>query len=256
VGVVSAPFALVQLSDPHLGAEWGVGDPPAGLAAAVGAVQRLELELGAIVVTGDLTDHGEAAEYAAAQELTAPLGAPLHVLPGNHDERAAIRRAFDLPGSGAEPVGYTAAAGPLRLVALDTTIPGEDEGELGPERLAWLAAELAAEPEAPTVLAMHHPPLATGIAAMDDFALHEDDRRALGELLTGHPQVVRVIAGHLHLAIAATIGGRPLVVAPSTFVQARLDFTAGRMSFGTEPPGFVLHVWRDGTLTSHVQAAR
>jgi Icc protein len=221
----------------------------------VAAVQALGLELGAIVVTGDLTDHGEAAEYAAGQELMAPLGAPLHVLPGNHDERAAIRRAFDLPGSGADPVGYTATAGPLRLVVLDTTIPGEDEGELGPDRLAWLAAELAAEPEAPTVLARHHPPLATGVPAMDDFALHENDRRELGALLAGHAQVVRVIAGHLHLAIAATIGGRPLVVAPSTFVQTRLDFTAAQMSFAAEPPGFVLHVWRDGTLTSHVQTA-
>lgn len=252
---MSDAFALLQLSDLHLGAEWGVGDPPAGLAAAVRAAGALGLAPGAVLITGDLTDHARDIEYAAVQNHVAPLGAPIHVLPGNHDERGAIRRAFDLPGAGAEPVGYAATAGPLRLLAVDSSRPGEDDGALGPERLAWVDEQLAAEPDAPTIVAMHHPPLVTGVPAMDAMGLAEADRHGLAEILARHPQVVRVVAGHLHLVITASIGGRPLMVAPSTFVQARLHAAAEEMSFTDEPPGFVLHVWREGVLTSHLVRA-
>jgi Icc protein len=252
---MSDAFALLQLSDPHLGAEWGVGDPPVGLAAAVRAAGALGLAPGAALITGDLTDHGADDEYAAVRELVAPLGVPVHVLPGNHDERAAIRGAFGLTGTGAEPIGYTATAGPLRLVAVDTIRPGEDDGALGPERLAWLDEQLAAEPDAPVIVAMHHPPLVTGIPAVDAMGLAESDRRGLAEVLARHPQVLRVLAGHLHLVITSSIGGRPVMVAPSTFTQARLHFAAEELSFTDEPPGFVLHVWREGVLTSHVVRA-
>ena len=133
---------LAQLSDSHIGADWGVGDPVAGLVAAVHAVRSVRPD--AVLVTGDLVDNATDAEYERVRELLEPLGVPTYVLPGNHDDRAAIRRHFELPGAGADPVQYSADfGGELRLVVLDSLAPGEDSGSLDRERLGWLDSELA-----------------------------------------------------------------------------------------------------------------
>src|ERR671928_114140 len=91
------PFLLVQLSDPHVGADWGGGDPVAMLAAAVECVRALEPNPDAVLVSGDLADHAADAEYEQVRELLAPLEAPLYVLPGNHDDRLALPRHFGVP---------------------------------------------------------------------------------------------------------------------------------------------------------------
>lgn len=251
VAGVAVPFLLVQLSDPHIGADWVEADPVARLRDAVAAVRALGPD--AVVVTGDLVDHADDAEYERAHELLAAVGAPVHVLPGNHDGRGGLRRRFGLPGDGDEPVQYAVDLGPLRLVALDTTIPGEDAGALDAARLDWLDGALAAAPDAPTVLAMHHPPLATGIAAMDALALGDADRLALGAVVARHPQVRRLIAGHLHRTIAGTLAERSVLVASSTLVQAGLDVRSPGLAFVDEPPGFIVHTLHDGELLSHVQ---
>jgi 3',5'-cyclic-AMP phosphodiesterase len=244
---------LVQLSDPHVGADWGVGDPVARLAAAVECVRQIVPKPDAVLVSGDLAEHAADAEYEQLRDLVAPLEAPLYVLPGNHDDRAALRRHFGVPGVDDEPVQYAADAGPLRLVVLDSTRPGEDAGELDAKRLRWLDAELAAASPTTTVLALHHPPLLTGIPAFDAIGLPAADRRALATVVEAHPQVRRIVAGHVHRAISAELGGRSVLAAPSTYVQARLDFDAEDIAFSTDPPGFVLHAWLDGELVSHVQ---
>src|SRR4051794_9050743 len=165
------PFLIVQLSDPHIGAAWADSDPVAGLAAAVAAVRALNPQPDAVLVTGDLADAGADGEYERVRELLAPLNAPTYVLPGNHDDRATLRRRFALPGSGAEPVCYAVDLGPVRLVVLDSTIPGEDPGALDDARLAWLESTLAAAPEQPALIAMHHPPLLTGVPAGGEIGL-------------------------------------------------------------------------------------
>src|SRR5262245_5846100 len=151
---MARPFLLLQLSDPHIGATWGFGDPVEGLTAAVDAVLGLEQQPDAVVVTGDLADGGADHEYRVAKELLARLEAPFFVLPGNHDDRDALRRRFGLPGADGTPVQYSADLGPLRLVVVDSTRPGEVPGELDEQRLAWLDAELAADPERTTIVAM------------------------------------------------------------------------------------------------------
>jgi 3',5'-cyclic-AMP phosphodiesterase len=249
-------FTLVQLSDPHVGADWGHGDPVAKLAAAVESVRGLVPRPDAVVISGDLAEHGAADEYEQVHELAARLEAPLYVLPGNHDERAALRRHFGLPGADAEPVQYAADVGPVRLVALDTTRPGEDRGELDADRLAWLEATLAAAPDVPTLLALHHPPLVTGIPAHDEYGLPPADRRTLAEVVAAHPQVQRIVGGHVHRTVYAELGGRSVLAAPSTYVQARLDFGVKEMRFSDDPTGFVVHALLDGELVSHVQPVR
>lgn len=180
-------FLLVQLSDPHVGADWGDGDSVAMLAAAVESVRAIEPNPDAVLISGDLADHASDVEYDQVRELLAPLDAPLHVLPGNHDDRLALRRNFGVPGADGEAVQYAADLGPLRLVVLDSTRPGEDRGELDADRLAWLEVTLAAAPSTPTLLALHHPPLATGIPGFDRIGLPPADRRALGKVVEAHP---------------------------------------------------------------------
>jgi Icc protein len=244
---------LVQLSDPHVMA--APGDPAAAdaLAATVRDVIALDPPPDAVLLSGDVAADGRPEEYARVRELLAPLAAPVHALPGNHDDRATLRRAFRLAGAGDEPVRYAAQCRELRLVVCDTTQPGRDDGRLDAEALAWLEATLAAEPGTPTVVAMHHPPVLTGIAAMDAIGLPAEDRAALGALLARSPQVLRVLAGHVHRATFGILGRCPVVTCPSTSVQVAFAPGAPELVLEPAPPAFALHVWREGELASHVQ---
>ena len=251
---VSVPFLLVQLSDFHIGAEWAEGDPVAGLAAAVAEVSRLGQRPDAMLVTGDLSDNATEAEYKQVRELLAPLGAPLYVLPGNHDDRAALRRHFGVPGSGDELVQYAADLGPLRLVVLDTALRGLNPGTLDGERLRWLDAELARSPHVPTLVAMHHPPFATGVRPWDELGgIPPAELTALAEVVERHPQVRRLVSGHFHRTITGTVAGRPALVVPSTYVQGRLDFVMQEIELADEPAGFAAHAVLDGEVVSHIQ---
>jgi 3',5'-cyclic-AMP phosphodiesterase len=251
---VSEPFLLVQLSDPHIGADWGGGDSVARFDAVVEAVSVLPRPQ-AILLTGDLADHAADAEYRLILGRLVPLGVPLYALPGNHDRRDALRRHFDAPGAGTAPVQYAADLGPVRLVVVDSTHPGEDWGDLDEERLTWLDRELAAHPDQRTLIAIHHPPLVTGAPAMDKIVLRAEDRDDLGRVVERHPQVRWVIAGHAHRGIVGDLVGRPVFVAPSIYLAARLDFRSEEAELTSEPPGFAVHALLDGRLVSHLLRA-
>ena len=247
------PFVLVQLTDPHLGAGWTDADPADRLAAAVAAVREVCPRLDGVLVTGDLAEHATDAEYERVQELLAPLGAPLHVLPGNHDDRATLRRRFGLPGTGDEPVHSAADLGPLRLLMLDSTVPGEPAGRLEGDQLAWLDRELAAAPHVPALVALHHPPLLTGMPAWDALVLAPADRDALGAVVGRHANVRRIVAGHVHRTIAADLAGRPVLTLASTYAQARLRFGAQELELVDGPAAFAVHTVLDGQVVTHVQ---
>lgn len=250
------PFLLVQVSDPHIGAEWADGDPLAGFAAAIEAVRAMPQRPHAVLVSGDLADNAADAEYEQVRDILALIKAPSYVLPGNHDDRRALHRHFGVPGAAGEPVQYSVDLGPLRLIVLDTTRPGEDPGALDGGRLEWLDAELVAAPVLPTLIAMHHPPLITGVPAWDDFGLPAAGRRALREVIARHPQVRRLVAGHLHRIMTGELAGRPVLTVPSTYVQARPNFDSGEIEWTHEPSGFALHTLLNGELISHVQPVR
>jgi Icc protein len=250
------PFLLVQLSDPHIGGVWGGPDPAGRLAAAVATVRGLPQRPDAVLISGDLADSGADAEYQQIQDLLAALDAPLYVLPGNHDDREAMHRNFGVPGAGGEPVQYAADLGSLRLVVVDTTRPGEDRGELDAQRLDWLDGELALDPDTPTLVAMHHPPLCTGMPAMDEIGLPIPDRQALGQIVERHPQVRRLVGGHIHRTITGELAGRAVLAAPSTYVQLRLDFDMDDIEVASEPAGVVVHALIDGEVVSHIVPVR
>jgi len=251
---LSRPFILAQISDPHL------GEPPIGgakpkkcLREVIAAIAALPNPVDAILVTGDLAEHADPKEYALAAELIGALGVPFHVLPGNKDDRTTMRKAFDLPGEGGAPLDYAVDLGPLRLVVVDSTIPGEDRGDFEPAQLDWLEATLADAPEQPTIVAMHQPPLVTGMTDWDSVIMRPADRAALAAVIERHPQVRAIVGGHLHRITASSLAGRPVVVAPSTFVQARPDFEREKIKLRDHFRGFLLHVLREGELSTQIE---
>ena len=250
---MAPPFFLVQLSDFHIGADWLDVDPVARLAATIDSVRALRFQPDAVLVTGDIAHHASDAEYEQVLELLAPLRVPLYVLPGNHDDRSSLHRHFGVPGADGEPVQYSADLGHLRLIAIDTTRPGEDHGALDAARLGWLDEELATAPKTPTLLAMHHPPFLTGVRAWDELGLPDADRQALGDVVARHAQVRRIVAGHVHHTIIGELAGRAVLTVPSTYVQLRLDFRSQELELADEPAGFAVHTVLDGELVSHVQ---
>ena len=248
---------IAQISDPHVvlpGALlYGRVDTAAMLARAVAELNRLEPPPDIVVITGDLVDKGEPAEYDQLRRLLAKLAMPVFVIPGNHDSREALRAAFG--GDGYLPqdgfLQYAVEDYPVRLVALDTLVPGEGGGELCAERLVWLDRTLVTENRRPTVVLMHHPPFPTGIARMDRAGLRGSD--AFAAVIARHPQVERILCGHLHRAIECRFAGTVAGTAPSTAHQIRLDIRSGApLRFMFEPPGYQLHLGRDGAgLVSH-----
>ncbi|HEX5194637.1 MAG TPA: metallophosphoesterase [Solirubrobacteraceae bacterium] len=251
---MSRPFLLAQLTDPHIGAHWdGPVSPAAALARAVDALRTSPDPPDAVVVTGDLANRGKRKQYAAVREQLERLGVPSVVLAGNHDDRAKMREAFELPGDRDDPIHSVTDLGPLRLVALDTMIPGKAGGALRETELQWLERSLDDEPERPTVVALHHPPVVTGVPPWDATVIGPVERRALDRVVSRHPQVLALIAGHLHRTLISSFAGRPSLVVPSTYMQAELDWSCEDFVLVPEPPAFGLHTLLDGQLVSHVQ---
>jgi 3',5'-cyclic AMP phosphodiesterase CpdA len=247
------PILLVQISDIHIGGDEDGKDPVPRVEAVIQAIRSLPNAPDAVLVSGDLTDHGTAEEYQVVGEMLERLELPLYVLPGNHDDRGRIREAFDLPGEGEEPIRYSVEVGELRMVLLDSNVPGRDPGAYDVERLDWLDAELSAEPKRPTLLAVHHTPLTTGIPEWDAINLAASDREALGAVVARHPQLRAIVGGHLHRVAASALGGRPVLSAPSAYLQVRPNFERDEVTW-VDPPGFAIHALRGGELTSQVEA--
>jgi 3',5'-cyclic AMP phosphodiesterase CpdA len=224
---------IAQLSDPHIRLDDDASQP--ALARAVERVLALRPAPVAVLVTGDIANSGDPEEHARAAALLAPIGAPVHTVAGNHD----------LLGTRHE---YVPEAGGVRVVVCDTSIPNRDAGSLDVE---WLAAQL--EPAVPTIVAMHHPPILMGLPWLDEIGLPEEQRVALGELLRANPQVMRVVAGHVHRASSNTLGGCTVVTCASTNIASELDFATPDMALANEPPSLLVHaLLAGGDLITHV----
>jgi 3',5'-cyclic AMP phosphodiesterase CpdA len=246
---------LAQVSDPHISDHLVCGriDTAGYLHRCVKRLLSLATAPDAVIVTGDLVDRGTPGEYARLRELLAPLAMPVYLLLGNHDDRAAFRAVFGDERYAGEFVQYAFDVGALRVLALDTHDPGKPGGRLCPTRRAWLERELSAAGNRPVVIALHHPPFATGIAFMDACALDRDDAAALSAIVARHPNVERVICGHLHRAITVRFAGTVASTAPSCAHQLALGFAEDALAGYTfEPPAFVQHLIVDGALVSHI----
>ena len=249
---------IVQLSDPHVRPEGalyqGVVDSNAQFAAAIAHVNALDPQPDLVLLSGDLVDHGQDDEYAMLARMLEALEVPVLAIPGNHDEREAFRRVFTgqpwLPAEG--PIDYAVGnRGAVRIVALDVTLSGQHHGLVSEQAAAWLDEVLAAEPTRPTMVMMHQPPFATGIPYMDPYSCREGQR--LAEVVARHPQVERILCGHVHRFMQLRFGGTILCTAPSTTTAIALQLRGdARPASYIEPPAMLLHHWLEGRgLVSH-----
>ncbi|WEK13983.1 MAG: phosphodiesterase [Candidatus Microbacterium phytovorans] len=219
---------LVHLSDTHLLAGnrplGGSYDTAANLDATLAAVERSGVRPDAIVFTGDLTDLGEPDAYRALRETIEPfaarLDAPVVWVAGNHDERPAMRAGLFGSPATEEPITQVLDLDGLRLVALDSTVPGWHHGDLDDAQLAWLRDVLAEPAPLGTILALHHPPLPSHVPFFDILELRH--QAELAEALAGS-DVRTILAGHLHYSMSGTYGGIPVSVAAATCYTMNLQ---------------------------------
>lgn len=248
---------VIQVTDLHLLAGrallHGVADTSEALDRAVAHICAIEARLGgidAVIVTGDLTDLGEPDAYDLIRDALHNLPAPVHVIPGNHDDRATMRAAFGLPGDATDPINFVVDHGPVRLIGLDSSVPSHPWGELDPSSLVALSNALG-DPR-PSLIAVHHPPVVSGIGHMDIQNLR--DAEQLAALVQAAPQDIAFVCGHVHRAMTTKFAGRLLTVSPAPCHAVRLDLRPGASSeFDLEPGGVTLHRWHPAMgWASHV----
>jgi 3',5'-cyclic-AMP phosphodiesterase len=249
---------IAQISDTHVCAEgmrlYDRIDTNAGLARTIETVNRLRPRPDLVLMSGDIAEAGEAAQYRMVRTLLARLEMPVHLMPGNHDSRENLRAAFAehayLPREG-EFLHYAVDLGPIRMIALDTQVPGEHGGALCARRLEWLDRQLERDRGRPTLIAMHHPPVPIGVDWLDRAGCANAE--GLAEVVGRHPQIERIVCGHVHRAAQIRFAGTLVATAPSTAYQVALELGHdGEPHLIEEPPAFLLHRWHGGALASHV----
>ncbi|UYG06765.1 metallophosphoesterase [Halomonas sp. M4R1S46] len=235
---------LIQVTDCHLHADplarSRTGIPHRQFERVVVAAARLRPD--AVLVTGDVSQDETAASYALAERVLARFDCPWFWLPGNHD-------APD-PMAECRPFHASLDLEDWRVLLLDTQVVGQEAGELGEARLAAFAERLA-DDDRPTLVAMHHPPLAVGSAWLDALGLV--DAEAFWRTLAGHECVQAVLCGHIHQAfVGHGPVGVPVYACPSTSDQ----FLPGSETFAVDEasrPGFRVVDLHGGELATWVE---
>ncbi len=255
---MNKPFLVAQVSDLHIKAggklSYKVVDTAGLLRACIAHMLALPQPPDVVVCTGDLVDFGRVDEYATLREIIAPLTMPVYLLPGNHDDRAAMRTAFPDHAylrQSPDEVLYAIEDHPLRILGFDTTVPGKSGGLASADRLAWLDAKLSEQPVKATLVLLHHPPFPTFIGHMDRQGLENSE--GLAQVIRKHPQVERLLCGHLHRPIIARFAGTIACTVPSPAHQVALDLAHDAASrFVMEPPAYGLHAFTPETgVISH-----
>jgi Icc protein len=230
------------------------------LRIALSAIHALRPRPVAILATGDLVDRGEPEEFDELARILADCDIPIYLGVGNHDARAGLLSRFGAPQVRTDDHGfvqYTLDFDDLRVVMADTLQEGAAGGAFCAKRAKWLKSTLQRARRRPTVVALHHPPISSGVQWMDP-APDEPWIIRLTKTLRSQPQVRAVICGHLHRPFHASFAGAIVSVSPATSIQLTLDLTPidmrtpdGREILTEEPVAFSLLMWDRGVLTIH-----
>lgn len=265
---------IAQITDTHVGFEPEAGDEEFNFLRFCMALDHLldqHVAPDLLILTGDIADKGRPDSYERIKRSLERCNFPVHVMTGNHDNRDNLLAAFpDCPTMTApngkiyaqyaiETSIQTGGSEALRIVCLDTLQHGRHGGAFCGARAKWLASELAAHPDTPTLIVMHHPPIISGIDWMDPRP-HEAWLARFREAVEGYEQIVGIACGHLHRPTAAAFEGIPVSVTPAVAPAVSLDLRPvdfhkddGRGIVDAEPPSYALHRWKDGKLVTHFQ---
>jgi Icc protein len=244
-GEIPVVMVFAQLSDIHL-------DLSARNEERAARVMRylngLPSPLDAVLVTGDLADHGLAAEYEqVAKVLSSPH--PVFTCPGNHDIRGPYREVLLGEPASEEPINRVHLAAGARFLMCDSSIPGRNDGVLDDTTVDWIETTLGAQ-DGPAFLCFHHPPVTLGIPAVDEIRQFREDR--LAEIIGRHGDVVAVLCGHAHTGAASTFAGRPVIVSPGVVSTAMLPWEDDQVLNFELPPAVAFHILDDELrLTTH-----
>ena len=212
---------IAHLSDPHLLAgnvlQYDAIDTEAGLRLSLERLAAVDPPPQALVFTGDLADKAEPAAYTRLREIVEPaaeaMGAEVVWVMGNHDERADYSLGLFGEASDAAQDRVHDIDG-LRVISLDSSVPGYHHGELSDAQLSWLAEVLSTPAEHGTLLALHHPPIPLPmLRAAELIELLDQDR--LAAVLEGS-DVRGILAGHLHFSTYSLFAGIPVSVASAS----------------------------------------
>jgi 3',5'-cyclic AMP phosphodiesterase CpdA len=252
---------IAQMTDIHIGfapdaeaEELNLSRFRAALDRLIEAPDRPDM----LVLTGDVTEHGDGESYARTAALLAGCPFPVWPTVGNHDDRENLLRAFPhVRAAEGGFVHYVLEQARLRIVLLDTFEPGRSGGAFCAARQAWLGARLTEAPDTPTVIFMHHLPAASGMDWMDPGP-DEGWIARFGAAVEGHRQIRAIHCGHLHRPLATTFRGIPLHATPSVAPLVALDLRPtdperpdGRALIALEPPAYALHRWDGANLVTH-----
>lgn len=253
---------IAQISDLHLGFEPQADEPNRRrLDAVIDTLLAMPRMPDLLLATGDLTEHGCADAYTALRDALSRCPWPVHLIPGNHDNRQQLAATFPEAPVHDGFSQYAIDLGALRILMLDTLEEGRHGGSYCDQRTTWLEAQLSAHPDQPTLVALHHPPIETGIGWMTAGQAEPWVQR-LEAIIAKNPQIVRVIAGHIHRPILSDWAGTSVWVSPATAPQVALDLRPvteepdNRAMIIAEPPAFSLHLWNGRALISHVGIAQ
>ena len=255
---------IAQITDVHLG--FDPVNPEEfnrqRLDATLRVLRDLEPRPDLLLVTGDIANDGDdSVSYARWAEAIADLPFPVYPLMGNHDSRAPFLRQFPDTGTADGFIQYAIEDHALRILVLDTLETGRHGGGFCAEPEAWLRARLDEAPERPTLIALHHPPIATGIAWLteDPDALWVERLRGV---VAGRGNIVALVAGHVHRPIVTGWAGTIVIVCASTAPQLALglepidpEVPDERPMIVADPPAFALHLWDGRQLLTHFDTA-
>ncbi|MFC0542002.1 metallophosphoesterase [Kutzneria chonburiensis] len=238
---------LAQISDLHLD---GSERATARARRVMDYLNGLAQPVDALLVTGDIADHGTESEYEEVSRLLAGAGFPVLTCPGNHDVRAPFRKALldEEPSDG--PVNRLHQVGGVNILMVDGIVPAHDHGFLDDETVGWILDHL--RDQTPTLIALHHPPVPVHEPLIDRILLHDPDR--LSAIVEAHPQVIAVLTGHAHTACASSFAGRPIIVSPAVTYAVRLPWEGGSFDNWDQPPGVAFHVVEGTRITTHFRS--
>lgn len=246
---------LVQITDTHILERgkllYGSVDSAEHLRESVAEINSMVPQPDLVMITGDLVEKPGDSTYSHFEELIAPLKAPVYLIPGNHDDPAIMEEHFG--GTPLFPGNYPCYQYAIddfefRILALNSHLDDSELPAYGEQRLQWLEEALE-ESDKPTLIAIHHPPMKTGIYFIDMAG--QEWFQGIADVLAKHPQVQLVICGHSHVEMIGRIGSITIYMAGSTAHQ----LIAGRVidrapAFDPKRVAPVLHQWLDGSFLS------